>query len=127
MSDAAEPTPAQAPSERDLLAIVREWAVATMGVMVLLGGFAAWVLAASKAQAAEVAQVARVDAGAAAARVEGVARELDRHERESAAVHLEMKADLHELQADIRELYRVVRDGRRSERLEQPLAADGGR
>ena len=115
------------PRDRDLLTIVREWAVATMGVMLLLGGFAAWVLAASKAQAAEVAQVARIDAGAAASRVDAVQRELERHQAESAAVHGAMRGELVELQVDIRELYRVVRDGRRSERLEQPPATDGGR
>lgn len=50
-----------------------------------------------------------------------------RHADESAAVHAELKQELAELQRDIRELYRVVRDpSRRSERLEQPAAADGG-
>lgn len=39
-----------------------------------------------------------------------------------------VRSDVHELQLDVRELYRVVRDGRRSERLEQPpTTADGGR
>lgn len=43
---------------------------------------------------------------------------------------MQQRADTHELQVDIRELYRVVRDGRRSERLETPAPApvskDGG-
>lgn len=40
----------------------------------------------------------------------------------------QVRADVHEVQLDVRELYRVIRDGRRSERLEQPPApaTDGG-
>ncbi len=38
-----------------------------------------------------------------------------------------VRSDVHELQLDVRELYRVVRDGRRSERLEAPPSTDGGR
>lgn len=51
-----------------------------------------------------------------------------RHQEDSAEVHLELKRDMAELARDVRELYRVVRDpSRRSERLEQPVAPDGGR
>lgn len=44
---------------------------------------------------------------------------------------VQQRADTHEVQVDIRELYRVVRDGRKSDRLEAPAPApaptDGGR
>ncbi len=33
------------------------------------------------------------------------------------------RTDVHEVQLDVRELYRSLRDGRRSERLEQPVPA----
>lgn len=39
----------------------------------------------------------------------------------------QVRVDVHEVQLDVRELYRVIRDGRRSERLERPPPAqDGG-
>lgn len=38
-----------------------------------------------------------------------------------------VRADVHEVQLDVRELYRALRDGRRSQRLETPPApVDGG-
>lgn len=109
-----------------VVTVVKEWAAVTTGVMVLLGGFAAFVLGTAHAQTAEIVQAVRADAGAAASKADVVARRLEQHEKESAAVHLEIRDDVHELQKDIRELYRVVRDGRRSERLEAPPRQDGG-
>lgn len=38
----------------------------------------------------------------------------------------QLSADNHETQLDVRELYRVIRTGRPSERLESPLVRDGG-
>lgn len=48
---------------------------------------------------------------------------LRRHEEDSHQARLHVAQDLHEVRADIRDLYRVVRGGGRSERLESPLDA----
>lgn len=67
----------------------------------------------------------RIDSGIAPAvrQVEQLDTEVKRHEAESARVHLEIKDDLHELQADIRALYKAVQTGQPQPRLE---THDGG-
>lgn len=91
-------------------------------VAVVASTVTGWQLltATARAQATEAgAEVTR--------RVQAIEDAGRRHADESAAVHHELKQELAELQRDIRELYRVVRDpSRRSERLEQPAAVDGG-
>ena len=68
----------------------------------------------------------KVDAGVAPVerRVGELERAFERHETESARVHLEIKANVAETQADIRALYKAVMTGQKQERLEQPR--DGG-
>lgn len=122
---------------KTLVLLVKEWAAVTIAVMVLLGGFAGFVLNTAHAQAAELAESTKRDAG----RLEGelldlrARAEIDRKasaaaELEHDRVHGELRGDIHEVQADVRELYRLMNGAgmvRRSERLEQPTPQkDGG-
>lgn len=84
------------------------------------------IAAAVYAQATVEARVdRRIDAGMAPVlqQMERLDGEVKRHEAESARVHLEIKDDLHELQADIRALYKAVQTGQPQPRLE---THDGG-
>ena len=118
----------QPSSERkDLLTIVREWATATVALMLLLGGFAMHVLNASAAHAAEAKKVATDEAEKAKQELASLRGEVTMHVADERQARLEQKSDTSEIQRDIRELYRVVREpGRRSARLEKPLADGGG-
>lgn len=72
---------------------------------------------------------AHVDAGVAptARRAEEVSARLEQHLVEDAQAKRQAAADLHEVQADIRALYRAVQTGRPQPRLEKPLPSlDGG-
>lgn len=63
---------------------------------------------------------ARAQADAGTAPIKARVEALEQEQRQ-------VRVDVHEVQLDVRELYRVIRDGRRSERLERPPPAqDGG-
>jgi hypothetical protein len=111
---------------KSLLTIVREWAAATVTVMLCLGGFAGFVLSTAHAQTAETVQAIRADAGRAQADAIAVRDELREHEETSRRIHAELGADMHELQLDIRALYRRIETGQPQPRLEHPLPNDGG-
>lgn len=75
------------PPERrkELLTVVREWAAVTITVMVLLGGFAGFVLQSAHAQTVDAISAAKADAGAQVKRLDTVEASLERHITEEAA------------------------------------------
>lgn len=100
-----------------------------VGVGVILGGcgfaYAQTVKSDAKAEARQAA-----DAGAALIRVEvtTLRSDFETNKKDVADALRRLSDDNHETQLDVRELYRVIRDGRRSERLEAPPPiTDGGR
>lgn len=144
MSDTTSEESSEAPVKgkrakkpQDVSTLVREWAGATIGIMVVLGAFAGWVLNSSRAYAEEAVRAAVADAGAATARADiatgrvAIAQaDLAAHIAEERQARLQVSSDVHELAVDIRELYRVMRPAGaadRSPRLEKPVTDGGGR
>lgn len=70
-----------------------------------------------------------VDAGVAPVReeVRTLRADFEANKKDVGDALRRLSDDNHETQLDVRELYRVIRDGRRSERLEAPPVTDGGR
>lgn len=121
MSDESERTP----SIPEMFAVTVKRALGREALM--LGAFAATIAGVVLYGQHALAQVVRseVDGGITqtAQQVHVLSERLERHEHESADVHLAIKADMLEVQRDIRALYKAVMTGQRQERLEP----DGGR
>ncbi len=124
MSTPRDNLPAVAPEEASELPVIAERTKKTLTDV-------RWLLAISLGSVAAIVTVTvstiafAQDAGTKAAKAETatLAPRVEAIETEQKNV----RSDVHELQLDVRELYRVVRDGRRSERLEAPPVSDAGR
>lgn len=99
-----------------------------VGVGIFLGGcgyaYAQTVKSDAKAEAR-----AAVDAGAQqiSADVRTLRADFEANKKDVGDALRRLSDDNHETQLDVRELYRVIRTGRSSERLEAPPVTDGGR
>lgn len=115
---------------KNLITVVKEWAGVTIAVMLLLGGFAGFVLSTAHAQ---------TDAGITS--LQSAQRSLEsrfeRHVLDSAQVERILAEDVHQLRQeqnrmrqeqsdDIRALYQAVRTGRAQPILEEVARPDAG-
>lgn len=98
---------------------------------IMLGAFSVVMVSATIYATQAFAQTvdSRVDAGIVKTelQVEELREKLRQHEAESSEVHTATRADLHEIQADVRALYKALMTGAPQPRLEKPQPQpDGG-